>query len=325
MEIQPVFKVKRIFDLLESEKKAIEESSLPQIREKSYLISNLAEKFENSYHGAAFDNHTLFVFKQKVPILTLPMYLKNGECSFFGRPLDFIFITDITSSDLLAALYQVREFLQSNKTVYQKLILYSHPLTNKVFGLSLEIPYTLESHGSIDLSLSEELIKKGIRQSYKSLINWGKTNLSMQIIDSSNCTLEKMEEFRLFHQRVAGKETRSIETWEIQREIVNSQLGFLVYAYFQDKLVSANMILGGTETCLYGVSVNDRQLMRENLPIGHYPIYLSILHAKEIGFLNFSFSIIASSNFNEKENDIAKFKRGFSGSIENKILYEVSL
>lgn len=181
-----------------------------------------------------------------------------------------------------------------------------------------------ESHmvfeNSIDLTKSEDDIFMCLRKSYKSLINWGKRNLELHIYDQTNMTDDIMCQFEDFHIQVSKRRTRSHESWMLQTESIKEGLGYIVFCNYEGKLVSATLILNGESECYYGVCVNDRELMAQNLPIGHYGLYKSILIAKEKGLKKFNFGDV-SNNADSKINAIVKYKRGFCNQLSSRNYY----
>ena len=74
----------------------------------------------------------------------------------------------------------------------------------------------------IDLGQSEVDLKRAIRKSYHSLINWGLNSMEIEIHDNSNIKWKTIERFRDLHINEAKRETRSIDTWNKQFEAISS-------------------------------------------------------------------------------------------------------
>ena len=75
-----------------------------------------------------------------------------------------------------------------------------------------------------------------VRKSYKSLINWGRKNLETKVFDASNMDGSVMEEFENFHIAVAGRRTRSHQSWMLQSKAVKEGMGFVVMGYLDGEL-----------------------------------------------------------------------------------------
>jgi hypothetical protein len=165
----------------------------------------------------------------------------------------------------------------------------------------------------VDLSLSETELWSSLRKSYKSLINWGRRNLALELVDQSNADPEVFVRFHSFHREVAGRETRTQETWDIQFDMVAAGEAYCVMGRMGERLVSANFVqLSGIP--YYGVGVYDRTLMAEGMALAHWPLYFAILHAKKLGFPKFLLGDVGEGH-SSKENSIAYFKRGFATDI----------
>jgi hypothetical protein len=90
------------------------------------------------------------------------------------------------------------------------------------------------------------------------------------------------------------------------------------------KLVSGNLCLHGYETAFYGVGVNDRSLMAEHIPVSHYPIFASIIHAKKIGLKRFYMNKVEFNRADNKLNQLAVFKSGFTASLPATLAHTVN-
>lgn len=169
----------------------------------------------------------------------------------------------------------------------------------------------------IDLNRSEDELKRALRKSYNSLINWGNRELKPQIISASNVTWEKMKDFQDLHMREAGRKTRSEESWNIQFEMVRAGEAFLVMGNFDDELVSAGLFSHTKTNCYYGTSASRRDFFAK--PLFHSLMWTAILHAKKLGcrwfeagqqdFLNHP----QENPPSKKELGISLFKAGFGG------------
>ena len=169
----------------------------------------------------------------------------------------------------------------------------------------------------IDLSQSEPELKRDIRKSYGSLINWGLRTLQPRAYGPEKSNLNHMEDFRQLHKSEAGKETRSKESWEKQFEMVHAGEAFLILAHFEEELISAGLFIHSKMNCYYGVSVSKREMFQN--PMFHSIMWTAILHAKKLGCRWFELGDQVFQNHpmsnppSKKEMGISMFKGGFGG------------
>lgn len=166
----------------------------------------------------------------------------------------------------------------------------------------------------IDLQCDEDSLRTDIRRRYRTFINWGEKNLAISVHDCRNTSPEIIEEFRQLHIAVAGKETRSPETWRLQYCQIMENLAFLVTGRLDGKLVTAALFLHSPLYCYYGVGASVREMFDK--PLSHAIMWRSILEAKRRGCRLYEMGDMVDlypGGYSEKEKNIANFKRGFGG------------
>ncbi len=154
-----------------------------------------------------------------------------------------------------------------------------------------------------DLALSEDHLHGALRKSYRSLINWGRRNL---FLDTG---AKWLDTYREFHERIAGRITRSSESWEIMRDALAAGRGELRMAWLDGELVAGTMSIDGTEVSVYWSAVYDRS--RFTRPIGHWPVYSAILAARDRGMKVYELGEVPTEG-PDKEIAIGFFKSGFA-------------
>ena len=168
---------------------------------------------------------------------------------------------------------------------------------------------------TIDLSKNEIHLKKTIRKSYHSLINWGLRELNIEIHDTKNISWDIMDKFRKLHIEESKRETRSIRTWEKQFEAIKKGSSFCITAHTSQGLISAAYFILANNACYYGSSVSKRSLFDK--PINHAILWKGILESKRKGALLFDIGSTyldeSKFKFSKKEKNIAYFKEGFGG------------
>ena len=243
------------------------------------------------------------------------------EISGFGRPISYLEgkFPDAPQRDGAAGL--VREELQSILTAHQNapvLHVELRPTLSPVGRLLLDVGGNATARFTqvINLSAPEAQLRSQIRKSYKSLLNWGTKNLQLRILDHRSVTEAAMEEFRQLHIEVAGRETRSKQSWDWQLTMIRQQEAFLVLGNLDGALVTAALFVHSPGYCYYGVSASKRELFEK--PLGHIVLWTAILEAKKIGCRLFELGDQLFPNQGEppptpKELNISGFKKGFGG------------
>ena len=173
----------------------------------------------------------------------------------------------------------------------------------------------------IDLTKDIEEIKSNVRKRYKSHINWGIKNMSIEVYDKTNITESIIEDFRILHINVAGRETRSKNTWTRQYQSVKKGESFVVCGKIEGAIVSQGLFNIYNKHCYYSVSASRRELFLN--PIFHAIMWRAIEFAKSLNIERFETGIdeVDKANISmlsAKENNIADFKRGFGG-----LLYKI--
>ena len=178
-------------------------------------------------------------------------------------------------------------------------------------------------HCMIDLAKTEQDLKKEIRKSFKSLINWGQSNLEFMLINHDNLSDQAYEEFMKFrelHFVCAGKRTRSRETWDIQYKCIEEGTIFAILGYWNGQMVTGGLFNISDNYVYYANSASARDLFDK--PMFHSVMWKAIRYSKDIGASLFD---VGEINFNcqsrllqisDKELGISKFKSGFGGQIK---------
>lgn len=193
---------------------------------------------------------------------------------------------------------------------------YWHQIILEKGGVLDKINYAMY----VDLTMSIEQIRSNIRKSFRPLISSGLKKWNVRVMDKYNDNT--WEEFRELHKAVAGRVTRSIETWNIQREAIKSSNAFLVYVVdSNDNMVGGGYFDMSDYECNYSSGVYNRELSDQ--PLGHIVQYHAILTMKDKGRKLY---LLGDRFYNEelpyithKRVQISNFQQGFSSKILPKI------
>jgi FemAB family protein len=167
-----------------------------------------------------------------------------------------------------------------------------------------------------DLGRDPATIKAGLRKSYKSLLTSATRHWQATVL-AGDCA-GPFAEFRQLHQQVAGRVTRSAETWERQLAAIDDGAAFLVTLRDAGgRLVGAGLFHVSPHEGLYAVGAYDRSLFDK--PLGHLVQWTAIqemqrrgLRWYKLGTRSYAGSLPAPS---DKELSIAHFKQGFASHV----------
>jgi FemAB family protein len=126
-------------------------------------------------------------------------------------------------------------------------------------------------HHDLYADLRPELadIRASFRKSFRPLINAGLRNWQVFLMDGANASAPVWAEFKQLHLSVAGRSTRSDESWALQWAMVASDCAFVVGLRdpADTRLVGAGLFQCTRDEGLYAVGAYDRALFDK--PLGH--------------------------------------------------------
>ena len=164
---------------------------------------------------------------------------------------------------------------------------------------------------AINLQKNIEDIRLGFRKSYKPLVNKGIKEWQVEVCDRHY--QQAFEEFKLLHKEVAGRQTRTDETWEIQMQQIINHEAFLVTVRDEDLLIGAGFFNYSRDVGMYSVGAYKRELFDK--PIGHAVQMIAIKKLKDLGCKTYHLGQKALYGSTEKELSISHFKEGFAGYV----------
>ena len=162
-----------------------------------------------------------------------------------------------------------------------------------------------------DLSQDAGLLKRDVRDSYRSLINWGERNITLHSVTGDAPDRDKFDLFPAFHAKISGR-PRGADYWEVYwREILAGKAELLLGWLEDGTLVSGSIVVGAGQTAYYASGVYARDQFDK--PLGHWPLWQAMVRAQAQGYAWFDAGEIADHwHCSDKEANIAFFKRGFS-------------
>jgi len=226
---------------------------------------------------------------------------KDGKITGFGRP---VFATGKKLRQAAERLYGISDdiwYRAYEIDDFAKFLLEKGYEATPYFTQVIDL-FIRGSSGQRIRPKTEQELHVDVRKSYKSLISKNENvKLDAGLLFSRN-----------LHIECAGRETRSVKTWEIQNEMIKQEEAFS----FSDNTgllpIAFGFFIYNNHTCYYGVGAS---LEGVN---SHALIWKAILHAKELGCKYFEMGEQVFSG-DEKLVNISKFKRGFGGTCQMRL------
>lgn len=317
-------KAKFIRDLDEKELKLFHNSHLFSLMSSHWNYTGSYINYNKEYFGLNYIEYSIVVFENDIFYIGLWSFSCNEVMSFFNQPIHIFHFNEYSKQFNLAYVLFINKLSELKKNnIISKLICFQNPyILSFYFNNIINTEISYDSY--INLLQPVEIIKMNVRKSYKSLINWGASNLQTLMINNDNCDKTIFNSFKDFHIKVSGRQTRSDYSWDLQFNAIRSNNAFLLLGYMGNKMVSGSYIIYSSENAYYGVAVNDRDLMGHNVPVGHYLLFSSILSAKNLGIKTFKLGGI-NRNTDDKISNINNYKKGFSNTINTLVKLTIEL
>ena len=170
---------------------------------------------------------------------------------------------------------------------------------------------------SIDLSKNLNEIFKNFSKGHKSSIKKDYENLKYEIFDYKNYKKNQIFEMMKFHEKVAGRKTRSKNTWEINEKMIFEKKGLLVKVSEKNKVISYAFIFYNKDSAIYFSSCSDRAMFSVYKNISHKIIWMVIQYLKlencKRFYLGVTKSIYSKNLITDKNKNIDLFKSSFGG------------
>ena len=284
--------------------------------------------FGRTYHPAIHGNQdcSFVVCAEGVPILVCLCAPLDGKLTFYGMPLRFVGRRDLDSELHRVALQSAFLYLDKMAAAHG---LHEILVIDERRGTAPSIEEACHIRGGkkirtsvayVDLTAGPAVWRKALRKSYRSLINWGRRNLSIVYLNKETPDRALFDQYRAFHAEVAGRVTRGADSWNVMYEWIIGGGGELILAFLEGKLVAGSMFIDGTATSIYASAVYDRSQFDK--PLAHYPVWLGIERAQARGMKRLELGPVPpQGTVPEKEYQIGYFKRGFATHIETQSIW----
>lgn len=211
---------------------------------------------------------------------------KGGQLTGFGRPI--------------MCLGDIQSALRAFKRLYEKypdIWYWSYDVLDPIGKYLVGQGYVpgLKYTQVIDLTLPLPVLHADMRKSYQNLANRYQPVVSFYKGDINT--------FKQLHIDVCGYQTRSDETWEIQKRMMEANQAFIVHSPSWD---AAGLFLYDKTHCYYGVGKSLEGAA------SHPILWKAICQAKHLGCTEFEMGEQVFDG-DTKAVGISTFKRGFGG------------
>lgn len=250
--------------------------------------------------------------------------------AFFGKAATFELVGGISSREIAEAGRNMAEALrdraqESGRGMLVRVIGESPDLSGfERVLLDAGASASLEFSAEANLALPEEELWTSLRKSYRSLINAGRRELSIEVVDEAAPNRQRFEAYRSLHRDVAGRVTRPADSWNIMFELLTKGRAQLVLANLRERTVAATYLIRFGSLAIYASGAYARDLGK--FPVSHWPVYASMLAAKRSGVERLVVGSIAleyDSHTTPKERSIGVFKTGFATEVRAYRTYRI--
>jgi hypothetical protein len=284
--------------------------------------------FGRRYHPAIHGNRdaSFVVYAHNAPALVCLCAPLNGVLGFYDLPLKVVLykaLSDGAKPTSLDLAFQNLELIIARQGLKEVCILDQSGSVTSPIGERCRARSGTSSRRSIacvDLLAGPTAWRAALRKSSRSLINWGKRNLSISYVNRQSPNRALFDEYQAFHAEIAGRTTRSEASWNAMFEWIVQGGGELVMARLAERLVAGSMFVDGTEICIYASGVYDRTQFDK--PLAHYPVWLGIERAQMRGMKLLELGAIPERDaVSDKEYQIGYFKRGFATELNTDLVW----
>ena len=180
-------------------------------------------------------------------------------------------------------------------------------------------------HGIINLQNELPHIRSQLRESYRSLVNWGQRKIRTVYINTENPDKKEFDRYPAFHAKVAGSYHYSDDYWNIFWDEISNGRGELALGFLENgTLATGTLVVDAGETSYYASGVYERELFDK--PLGHFPVFNSIARAAARGTTTYDLGeIFPKGATSEKELQIGFFKKGFTSTFRLRTVWTLNV
>ena len=255
------------------------------------------------------------------PVLLAPATCDGHSVSMFGSAIQLSINHSISVKRKKQAFGKAFQKLEEITNKYKASNIYIHGGNNMNPPSDIDLACIkrgarpeLRIHAVVDIEQEEKIIKRDLRKSYRSLVNWGRQNIKTIDINSENPDRGLFEQYSAFHEKIGGVSDYGRTYWDVYWNEIMCDRAELSLGYLDDNhLAVGTLIVFAAETAYYASGVYDRDMFDK--PLGHFPVFDAILRASKRGMKIFDLGeIFPVGMATDKEVQIGFFKRGFTSN-----------
>ena len=280
--------------------------------------------------GESLEDCSFLVTDGDAPALFVQCSLREDVLSHYGFPVRFHFRAGVEAADALRCARLALGHM--DETAAAKGIREARISGGPADGLLSPVDRAcldragrpeLRMRAEADLSRPEEALRRNVRDSYRSLINWGRRNLRLVYVNAEDPDRSLIDDYADFHARTAGRTVHGDATWAALFEHIAAGAGEATMGYLDGgELVAGSMVVDGDHTALYFSAVYDRD--RFDKPMAHWPLFDAMVRAKARGRRYFDLGeFFAQGTADEKEYNIGFFKKGFTSRHVTEVVWRI--
>ena len=187
--------------------------------EANPLYGSFSRNFFPLHFGNSRQDVSFVIANDERPLLLVLATIGQGNLDYFGLPVRLVPQTALDDDAMAKATNKAFDHLDdlsSEHSVRQATI---HDAG--VGHLSAVGQQCLNRHflpavrltALADLTNGESGLRRALRKSYKSYLNWGKSNLTTHLVDAKQPDRDLFSRYQQFHQTIAGRVTRPQAAW----------------------------------------------------------------------------------------------------------------
>lgn len=191
-------------------------------------------------------------------------------------------------------------------------------LSSEVLKHPLELApkgYNTFTSSILDLRLGSENIWRGLRGSYKPLIKRAQNLFIVEVIESSNFSLEKCMLYKNLHILASGRQKREDATYTAMFDMIANGDAHLVLVANTQEVLGTYLFFNTQNSSFYASSATSQKVKNSD-GVGHLGVWAGIEYAikRQFKFVDLAlFGLEDETKIDDKNKAINFFKQGFGG------------